>query len=232
MQPDEFSDFRTAVARHFGPVAADFGLGQPAERVLYPEIHMLFAAERRQLVVSCELGGGPWVEVRISDRGREHGFGLHTLEEDVEGASNFTRAVAALQTVDEQVHALAGLTRRYAAGLLTGDLGRVHALKLLRAKAHRQRNFETMGTRSGVSPLDHRPTLAELFADARQAEVPADVRMFAVYQAVWDHDYSVGELAVFLHVAPVEIQRILDALDDVSDDPPDFDALRKILGNG
>jgi len=56
--------------------------------------------------------------------------------------------------------------------------------------------------------------------------------MFAVYQAAWEHDYSVDEIAAFLGVAPFEIQRMLDALDNASDDPPDLDALRKILGNG
>jgi len=82
-----------------------------------------------------------------------------------------------------------------------GWLRRLPALKLLRAKAHRQRNFATFGTRSGATPLDQRPTLQELFASAREAEYPADARMFSVHQAVWDHGYSVADTAQFIRVA-------------------------------
>jgi len=128
MQHDSFSDFRTAVICHFGPVAADFGLGHASERVLDPEICMEFSGDARRLIVWFERGGGPWVVVCMSDRGREHEFGLHTLEEDVEGSFNSTHAVSALRTVDEQVRVLADLTRRYAARLLTGDLGRAVAV--------------------------------------------------------------------------------------------------------
>jgi hypothetical protein len=226
-QADPFSDFRAAVARHYTPVAADFGLGQPAERVLYPEIYIEFAARARQLVVSLELGSGPWVEVRVSSlRRRDDGFGLHTLEEDVEGACDSTEAVSRLPTVDAQVSALADLTRRYAANLLKGDFDRVPVLRQLRAKEHRTRNLRMTGTMSGAAPVDHPPTLPELFANAGGTEFPADARLFAVYQAAWDHGYSVPEIAAFLHIAPLEIQRVLDALDNVADDPPDLKALR------
>jgi hypothetical protein len=225
-----FSSFRTAVAAHFAPVAAEFGLDRRTEREFATETQVTFSDEERRLAVSFEVGGVPWVGVCVSDRGRDQEFLLQTLERDVEGTCDSTNAVAGMQTVDEQIRTLAILTRRYAAGLLRGDFGRVRSLKRLRAEARRRRNLEMFGTPSRARPLEHRPTLAELFVEAGKAQFPADARMFAIYQAVWDHGYSIEDVAHFTRLVPGDIERILDTLDNVGDDPPDLDALRKLVG--
>jgi hypothetical protein len=59
--------------------------------------------------------------------------------------------------------------------------------------------------------------LADLFAEAQGAEFPADVRLNCVYSAVWDHDYSFDEVANFLKIRPDQVQRIVNALDNVAD---------------
>lgn len=230
--PDPFSAFRAAVDQHFVPLAVDFALGPAVERILSSEIYIQFSAVTRWLTIAFEYSSEPWVEIGISTPGREHRFGLHTLEQDVEGTCNLVSRVSTLPTIGEQVHVLADLTRRYAATLLQGDMSRLRALQLLRARAHRERNLELTGTRSGAEPLDHRPTLSELFASAQGAEFSADVRLFCAYRAVWDHDYTVDQVAGLLGVQPADIQRILDALDNVSDEPPNLDALRRIVAVG
>jgi hypothetical protein len=227
--PDPFADFQAAVRSHFVSLALGLGLGPPTERTLAPEIYIEFSAGTRQLVVGFEYSSGPWVEIGVTVSGREDRFGLHTLEEDIEGNSKSIDGVFNLRSTKEQVQALAELTRRYAAALLTGDVARLPSLRRLRAKAHRERNLHFVGTRSGAAPLDHRPTLSELFATARGAECPADVRLFCVYQAVWDHGYTVEEVARFIGVNSADIQEIVDAFDNVGDTPTDLEALRNIV---
>jgi len=195
------------------------------------EIHLEFSSASSRVDIALETGGGaPWVCVGIFTEGREHHFGLHTLVEDADGTFEPVRQVETLPSTDAQVCALASMTRRYAANLLKGDHSRLSPLRVLRAKAFRERNRNEAGTPTGAPPLDHRPTLPELFGEADEAEFPADVRLACVRSAVWDHGYSADEVATFLNLAPDEIQRIVDALDNVADDS--LDALRALVGTG
>lgn len=226
---DPFAEFREAVTRHFAPLAAEFGLTHATERVYGFEIHAEFSSASSRLVIAHEIGSGPWVYVGISTGGNEHQFGLHTLVEDVEGTSaSLLDDVAALASLDAQLGELAKLTGRYAASLLKGDAGRVPTLRVLRASAERARNRQFIGTATGAAPLDHRPTLQELFRQADDAEFPADVRLASVHSAVWDHEYSPEEVGRFLKLATHDIQRIVDALDNVTDDS--LDELRAMVG--
>lgn len=215
---DHFSEFRDAVARYFTPLARDLSLGSAVERLFDFEIHVDFSSSSSRLAVAFELGGVPWVSVAIVTGGREHRFGLHTLVEDGAGTFAAVRMIETLPSIDEQVSALAGLTRRYAANFLKGDDSRLPSLRLLRAKVHRERNLELTGTATGGPPLDHRPTLSELFLEADGAEFPADARLACVHAAVWDHEYSIDAVARFLGVDAAQIQRVVNALDNLIDD--------------
>ena len=214
--------------QYFLPLATELGLTQAPERVYPIEIHAAFSSESARLTAAYEIGSGPWVYVSIAAAGREHQFGLHTLIEDVEGTSVSLERIAEITSLDAQLGQLATLTRRYAASLLRGDATRVPALRVLRASAHRERNRQFTGTATGAHPLGYRPTLQELFRESEEAEFPADVRLACVHSAVWDHEYSLEEVASFLGLATRDIQRIVDALDDVTDDS--LDELRAIVG--
>jgi hypothetical protein len=222
-----FSEFRNAVAKHFSPLAVELGLQSVVEKVFDFEIHVDFSSSSTNLDVALELGCSPWVSMGIVTHGREYHFGLHTLVEDVDGTFASVREVETFSSLDAQVQELARLTRNYAAEFLKGDVSRLSSLRVLRARAHRERNLELTGTRTGGQPLDHRPTLSELFSEADGAEFPTDVRLACVHAAVWDHEYPNEQVAKFLHVDPTDIQRIIDALDNIIDDS--LDELRAIV---
>lgn len=226
---DQFAEFREAVKRHFRPLAADCGLIQATERAYDFEIHAEFSSTSSRLGIAYEIDSGSWVYVGITIAGREHRFGLHTLVEDVEGTFASVTEVASA-SLDTELGELAKLTRRYASSLLRGDASRIPTLRLLRASQQRDRNRQFTGTATGGEPLDHRPTLEELFREAHGAEFPADIRLACVHSAVWDHEYSLDEVASFLELTAHDVQRIVDALDNVRDDS--LDELRAIVGVG
>src|ERR1051325_10663816 len=227
---DPFSEFRLAVSRHFAPVAVAFGLGAGEERELFPDFYITFSGLVARLVVGVEAESTPWVYVVLVNGDREDRFGLHTLVEDAEGTFVSVTQVEALPATDDQVRVLAELTRRHAAAILRGDASRVPILRALRAKAHRERNRRLMGTPSGVFTRDHRPTLAELFAEAHGAEFPVDVRLACVHAAGWADEYSIEDVARFLHIDEADAQRIVDVLDTLTDEP--LEELRAIVGTG
>ncbi len=111
---------------------------------------------------------------------------------------------------DDVLDRLADLTARYAADLLSGDFSSLPRLRHVRARQTREENIRTFGTSTGETPrFDHRPTLDELFADASNDGI-VDAR---VYQGVWDHEYTLADLATFLGEPETAIQVRLDRWD-------------------
>lgn len=229
---DPFVEFRAAVSHHFVPVAKEFDLAALEERLFPGEIHIEFRGPATSLHVSYALGSTPWVYVGFFSGGRRQDFGLHTLVEDAEGSFEPVERALALPTLDAQIAELAALAHRHGAALLKGDGTRLAELRRLQAMAHRERNRRETGSVSRVEVLVPRPTLPQLFATAHNAEFPADVRMNCVYQAVWDYGYAVDEVGLFLGLPPHQVQRIVDSIDNVTEDLPDLAELRRIIGTG
>jgi ribosomal protein L18 len=125
------------------------------------------------------------------------------------------------------------LLREYASALkeeawdiLTGDFRIFAELRKRRGYYRRQQNKEDFGTYNGESPrFSSRPTLEEIFADVVRVNEKGDRlsvgnpdrwgTIFRIYEAHWDHQYSVGEIADFLNRSAEEIKQDLDEQDDL-----------------
>ncbi len=208
LQPYNSDELAAAVAERFGPIASEFGLRALAFSGGQREDHQRYQGDDVQLDVYCEFGSDPFVTVGTRTG---HRFGLHQLvgrmapereselRSDPEGES-----IAAMLT------RLAALTRELAAGLLAGETAEVDELRREQVEQVRRDNQRCWGTATGETPrFDHRPTLEELYSDAsNQGLVEA-----RSYQACHDHDYTIAQIAAFLHCGEDDVQRHLDRWD-------------------
>lgn len=109
--------------------------------------------------------------------------------------------------------------------VLTGDFSIFPELKKLSAQYKRQKNKEYFGTYSGGSPrFSTHPTLEQVFAGAKDVD-PELERLFGrkldqdktpsyIYEAYWDHKYSIREIADFLNQTEESIKQELEDYDD------------------
>ena len=128
--------------------------------------------------------------------------------------------------IDERLREYAGFMKQHAREVLTGDFSSFPELKRLSAKHRRERNKELFGTYSGISPrFSTRPTLAQVFAGAKEVD-PELAKLFGnklnqdqtpsrIYEAFWDHQYSIREIAGFLNRTEESIERKLEEYDDL-----------------
>ncbi|RKZ11486.1 hypothetical protein DRQ53_15970 [bacterium] len=118
-----------------------------------------------------------------------------------------SRLRAAEQPTAERLRTAAELLELAGADVLVGDFSRGHRLKRLRAERTRCANKEEWGTSTGETPrFDERPDLAVLFADAAND----GIREARSYQAFWDWDYTLAEVADHLSVSESDVQAMLD----------------------
>jgi hypothetical protein len=129
--------------------------------------------------------------------------------------------------IEELLREYASFLREDARDVLTGDFSIFPELKKLSAKYRRQKNKEYFGTYTGESPrFSTRPTLEQVFAGAKDVD-PELQRLFGgnlnqdktqlrIYEAYWDHQYSIRELADFLNQTEGSIERELEKYDDRS----------------
>src|SRR5882724_1401861 len=129
--------------------------------------------------------------------------------------------------IEELLRAYGSFLRDDARDVLTGDFSIFPELKKLSAKYRRQKNKEYFGTYTGESPrFSTRPTLEQVFAGAKDVD-PELERLFGgslnqdktqlrIYEAYWDHQYSIREIADFLSRTEESIRRGLDDYDDHS----------------
>jgi hypothetical protein len=127
--------------------------------------------------------------------------------------------------LEQLLREYASFLKEHAQDVLTGDFSIFPELKKLSAYYRRQKNKEYFGTYSGGSPrFSERPTLAEVFAGSTDVD-PELERLFAgklnqdktqsrIYEAYWDHQYSILEIAEFLNRTEESIKRELDDYDD------------------
>lgn len=127
--------------------------------------------------------------------------------------------------LQERLREYASFLKEDARDVLTGDFRIFPELKKLSAKYRRQTNKEYFGTYSGGSPrFSSRPTLEQVFAGAKDVDTELE-RLFGgklnqdktqsrIYEAYWDHEYSIRQIADFLKQSEELIQRELDHYDD------------------
>lgn len=199
---DPFADFRSAVTRHFTPVAEHFALRTVAERTIYPEMYMEFRGPTAKITVAHELESGTWVSVTVTTAGgHERGFGLHAIVEAQTRSANSFSELTKLDDLDAKVRVLADLTREHAGSLLkerTVDLRKLHFLS---QRALRERERTEMGYDRALEP---RPALAELFQACE-----ASRHAICSYAAVVDYSYSTEDVAAFLKVGESDVQRMI-----------------------
>ena len=117
------------------------------------------------------------------------------------------------------------LLRENARDVLTGDFGIFPELKKLAAENRRKWNKETFGTSTGESArFTSRPTLDQVFEGAKEVD-PELERLFGgklnqdktdsrIYEAYWDHQFSIREIADYLNESEESVQRQLEQYDD------------------
>ena len=127
--------------------------------------------------------------------------------------------------LEERLREYASFLTEGARDVLTGDFSIFPELKKLSAKYRRERNKELFGTYTGGSPrFSTRPTLEQVFAAAKDVD-PELARLFGnklnqdktpsrIYEAYWDHQYSISAIAEFLNETEESIERALDEYDD------------------
>jgi hypothetical protein len=81
----------------------------------------------------------------------------------------------------------------------------------------------------------------ELFTEFRKpvsdhlVPVANELDLDAVEERVFSaeiHAYTVEEVAHHRHLSPRDVQRIVDSIDNVTQELPDLDELRKLIGTG
>jgi hypothetical protein len=127
--------------------------------------------------------------------------------------------------VEQLLREYVTLLRENAGDVLAGDFSIFPELKQLAAEHRRKWNKEIFGTSTGESArFSTRPTLAQVF-DGAKAVDPELERLFAgklnqdktdsrIYEAYWNHEFSIPEIADYLNETEESVQRRLDQFDE------------------
>lgn len=198
------------LATHFGAAPATVSAGQR-------ECALTWALPRAAVRVFFEAFAPPCVGVRIlSDDAPPRVLAdlplLLLVRDAAPGEEEALHAAeaAAGAPPDALLERLAGLVQRTAGDLLRGDRTRLPRLRQALATERRRRDKERFGTSTGETPrFDRRPTLAELFSDVTNE----GLRSPRAYQAFWDWDYPLSEIAAFLGCDERAVQALLDSWD-------------------
>ena len=127
--------------------------------------------------------------------------------------------------VEQLLREYATYLREDARDVLTGDFSIFPELKKLARENRRKRNKETYGTYSGNSPrFSSRPTLEQVFEGAKDVDpellkffkgkVDLDQTDSRIYEAYWDHQYSIREIAGFLNETEESVTSVLEEIDN------------------
>ncbi len=191
----------------FEPVAERYGLALHEVRAWEREARVAFAGGDVVLQIHLEVGCDPYVTAGVRDG---EGFGLRQIVGDRAPELEGELVSTAEETQGAMLERLAVLTDRMAHDVLGGDCSSFPRLRRVRARQTREDNWRDFGTSTGETPrFEHRPTLEQLFADAANDGM-VDAR---VYQAVWDYEFTIAELAEHCDSTATEIQARLDRWD-------------------
>jgi hypothetical protein len=155
-------------------------------------------------------------ELKSDGTARRESFGLHHLLLVDRPVGEIDLGPARLRLEDgslaSSLERHAELLRRHGQDLLEGDIARVPELRRVRAEDVRRRNKEAFGTSTGESPrFKERPSLEALFEDATNE----GIREARAYQAYWDYEYNLAEIAAFLDVNESVVQAMLNNWDGI-----------------
>lgn len=232
---DPFAFFKQAVDEVFEPLFTEFGF-QHVETLEYmPECLVKYHNKTTGLHLTYEWKSCIWVSVvRLKRIGKEVAeiakfdlfFVLEIRQPEIDsGKFHGSDKEWTTPFVEELLREYALLLRKSANDILTGDFSIFPELKKLAATNRRKRNKELFGTYSGGSPrFTTRPTLEQVFAGAKDVD-PELERLFKgqlnqdltdsrIYEAFWDHEYSVREIADFLNETEESTQHTLDEYDN------------------
>jgi hypothetical protein len=235
-KPDHFVFFKQAVVAVFEALTRDYDFEHVSATVQMPECVVKYRNTTTGVNVTYELKSSISVdliqlertssgevvedrtydllllmEIRQPDLDRKQFYGA-----DKEWTNDYIETVL-LKYVT--------FLKNHARDVLTGDFSIFPELKKLSAHYRRQKNKEYFGTYSGETPrFSVRPTLTEVFAGAKDVDpeleklfrgkLNQDKTQSRIYEAYWDHNYSVSEIASFLNRSEGSIKRELDNYDD------------------
>ncbi len=139
-------------------------------------------------------------------------YGLHDVLLAFEPKFRLEAFIKQGSSLQHQLSAWTTLLSVCRGNLLVGDFSRRREFKRIRARRRRLDNQRRWGTATGETPrFDTRPTLAALFADSsNEGQLSA-----RAYQAYWDYDYPLIEIAEFLDTGVNRVQSLLDAWDGI-----------------
>jgi hypothetical protein len=232
---DSFTFFRQAAAEILKSLISEFGLAYVATLEHVPECVIKYQNATTGLTVSYEWKSQISIDlVKLArtptEVAEDKSYDLLLLMEirrpeidahkfyggDKEWTNNY---------IEERLREYANFLKEDARDVLTGDFRVFPELKKLSAKYRRQTNKEYFGTYCGESPrFSSRPTLEQVFDGAKEIDpelerlfggkVNQDKTQFRIYEAYWDHEYSIRQIADFLKQTEESIQRELDDYDD------------------
>jgi hypothetical protein len=181
-----------------------------------------FRNDTTEISVHDEAGCRPWVVLGRLDQGRvAESHGLFILlrlrcperEVELECKSTFF-GPSEYEELSRAIRVRAELVQKWALDILNGDFSVFPALRVLGAVHTREENIRDFGTSTGETPrFKHRPTLEELFADAKNDGMV----QARAYQAYWDYDYNIITIAGFLGIGEDDVKGMLAAWDGLEE---------------
>lgn len=233
---DAFAFFRKAVSENFESLLAEFGFRHVATIEHMPDCVIQYQNETTGIDVRYEWKSHVSIDLVQLE---------HTASEVTEGRKYDLLLLMQIRRpaidankfygddkdwtgvyIEERLREYANFLTEGARDVLTGDFSIFGELKKLSGKYRRERNKELFGTYTGGSPrFSTRPTLVQVFAGAKDVD-PELARLFGnklnqdktssrIWEAFWDHQYSVPEIAEFLNETEGSIERVLDEYDDL-----------------
>jgi len=204
----------STVDEAFGFLTEEHGFERTDGHTGQRESHVRFMSETTRVTVHVDhlpLSISTAIALFKEGSGRRlvHEFGLELVVRD-RASDQADGLCGKVESFGEAVTRQAEALRRHAADLLRGERTRLPRLRQVLAAETRRWNKDEFGTSTGETPrFQERPNLEDLFADADND----GLNTARAYQAFWDYDYSLAEIAAFLEETVEQIQARLDDWD-------------------
>ena len=232
---DAFAFFRQAVNETLRPLFIELGFHHVETLEYMPDCVLKYHNQTTGINVNYEWKSRLWIDLvklersgnEVTEASRFDLFFLLQIRQPAIDTKNFHGGDKEWTTgyIEQLLREYATLLRENARDVLTGDFSIFPELKKLAAANRRKWNKEMFGTYSGGSPrFSSHPTLEQVFAGAKDVD-PELERLFGdkinqdktdsyIYEAYWDHRYSIREIGDFLKETEETIKRKLDEYDD------------------
>jgi hypothetical protein len=225
-----WAPFKTAVLKTFQFLVDDYGFEQVSDFEWMPDCELQFRNQTTRLKVRYEwkqLVDVGFSKVKLTPSGPvdEKPYDLLFLIQLRAPEIDPTQFYGKREWTDHYVERLLSIYATFlnerARDILTGDFNILPEVKKLAAQKGRQYNKEVYGTYAGITPrFTSRPTLPEVFEIAHSydpsleelfgGKLDQDKTTDCIYEAFWDHEYSIKEIASYLNTDEESIQRALN----------------------